>query len=266
MKQITCLFIALVSYYKVSAQHSRMSVELIGFIDEHFSYFNKATLPTTSDRFKGVTPFGGMYTKNNPSMFQYQPNNVSLNIEQALLINYKLDPHWSLRYGVIFSYAGSSNAPSGVLGIYTGSSNRMFRFSMLPTYQFYNNTTHKITASFSLGASIDYVRDDWGEPSFYANPKDSFMFRHETVLMQSFSTSLHTGVRIRFELKNGNGVGFHAMGGLGLMPVIKNTYEYMLSGNNYYTEMYSNGSYLRIGIGYEFQIMRKKFRYQPIKK
>jgi hypothetical protein len=249
--------------YVATAQHSRLSVELIGFIDEHFSYINKSTLPTTSDRFAGNTPFGGTFTKNNPSMFQYKSNNSSLYFEQALLFNYKYNEKWIMRYGIIYSYAGSSSSPSGILGVTgTGASSRFYRFSVMPSYLFYNNTKYKVTAAFSAGPSLDYLRDDWGNPLSFEDPTVGFMFSHNTEKIRRWSTSLHTGIRLRFELKNGNAIGFHTMAGLGLLPVIKNCYRYRIDYVDYYTEMLSNGSYLRIGIGYEFQIMRNKFRYQ----
>jgi hypothetical protein len=255
------------------AQRSPLSVELIGFVDTDFSYFNPNTLATTSDFFAGNTAFGGMFKKSNPNQFQSGSGGLNLNFQQAVFLNYTLNSKWSVRLGTILSHAGSSNTPSGVFTVYyAGVSARMFRFAVLPTYTFYKNKKHKFTIDISFGPSIDFVRNDWGEPLYLSvispgpifNPGDTLMFQHDAHIIQKWNISLHTGIRMRFELKNANSVGIHIMGGLGMFPVYKNKYTYELNTDAYYTEMLSNGSYLRIGIGYEFQIMKKRFRYKTI--
>jgi len=257
--------------FSVRAQRTPLSVELIGFVDTDFSYFNSNTLATTPDFFAGNTAFGGMFKKSNPNQFQFGSGGLNLNFQQAVFLNYTLNPKWSVRLGTILSHAGTSNTPSGVFTVYyTGVSARMFRFAVLPTYTFYKNTKHKITMDVSFGPSIDLLRNDWNEylnltitsPGVVINPGDTLTFQHDTRVLQNWNVSFHTGIRMRFELKNANSVGVHIMGGLGMFPVYTNRYTYQLNTDAYYTEMLSNGSYLRIGIGYEFQIMKKRFRYK----
>jgi hypothetical protein len=49
------------------------------------------------------------------------------------------------------------------------------------------------------------------------------------------------------------------MGAYGLIPLVSNNYKYSYNNDYYYTELVSNGSFLRMGVGYEFQTLKKYF-------
>lgn len=248
---------------------SRLRFEIAGFANIDFNYFNKSTFTTTSEQFAISTALGGMYSKNDRKGLGWGEGDKVYNFEYGFTAIYELNPKWDLRIGVLSASAGSFGNPGTYfLGGSSGSSTRVFKLYTAPTWQFWYNANHRAGANLGVGASVDFVRKD--APSFTGNTtisgNDTIRFANDFSFRNSLGISIMSAAQFYFKLENNNKLTINLVYSLGLTPLVASQYRYGINQQNYYTELLSNGSFIRLGIGYEFQLLKKRFGYRTREK
>jgi hypothetical protein len=269
MRYAFCILITFAKTVYAQDIQSRLRFEIAGFANVDFNYFNKSTFTTTSEQFAISTALGGMYSKYERKGLGLGEGDKVYNFEYSFTAIYELNPKWDLRMGVLSASAGSFGNPGTYfLGGSSGSSTRVFKLYAVPTWQFWYNTNHRTGANLGVGASLDFVRKDVHLVTSYTtiSGNDTIRFADDFSFRNSLGISIMSAAQFYFKLENNNRLTINLVYSLGLTPLVASQYRYGINQQNYYTELLSNGSFIRLGIGYEFQLFKKRFGYRTKEK
>lgn len=256
---IGCLFILFYSTLTFAQNNSRLRLEPVFYLSYGFSRFNPETKATTATDFYKVNPFGFSHNKDGKTgTFQSDPYNRQYDI--GLIIHYGLNPKLDLNLCAQTSWVGA-----GAYWQFGGSSgaSRVSRFSISPSYQIGCWRKHNLTIHAGIGIMADVVSKTIQNAGggYIAGPIDTIGFGARGSIINNIGISLHPNVQIKMKLENGNSLNLNLGGAIGLVPLISDEYGYFKNQDRYYTELISNGSFFRIGIGYEFQFLKNVFSY-----
>ena len=150
----------------------------------------------------------------------------------------------------------------------SGGSTVVYRIMCLPIYKIAQFTKLNTTFNLGIGASFDVVQKTLyqGSGGLLVNGTDTFTFYASSSTPNTIGVSAQTLFQLKMKLKNGNSFNINFAGALGLIPLSSDDFTYSKNSNNYYTEILSNGSFIRVGIGYDFQLLKKVFGYTSITK
>jgi len=270
-KYIFILFIYLIDHNAAQSQNltSRLRMEVLGFSNVDFNYFSKGTQSTTSDLFHIHTALGKMYSQDENRGIGLGRNERIFNFEYGFLASYEINPKWDIRVGVLSASAGSFGNP-GVFGwtIGGGASNRVFKFLIAPSLNIWYSNKHKMGLNISIAPSLDIVRNDWSEAwgATAIIRADTLRFMESSAMLNKVGISAVSSLQYYLKLENNNRLNIILTHSLGFIPLLSNNYWYGVNQANYYTEVWSNGTFIRLGIGYEFQLLKKWFGYHKKEK
>lgn len=246
-------------------QYSRLRFEVMGFSNVDYVYYSKATEKTTSPNlFEIHTALGKMYNVNERRGIGWGGNEQTYNFEYGFMASYEVNPKFDIRLGVLSASVGTfGNVGTFALTVGSGQSSRAFKLVATPSFNIWHQSKHRMGLNLGLGASIDLVRNDIASPTGYKAVfgMDTLTYYENTRNMNRIGASIITSLQYYFILQNNNRVNFTFMHSLGLIPLASSNYSYGINQNQFYTEVWSNGTFVRIGIGYEFRLFKKLFGY-----
>lgn len=248
------------------AQFSRLRMEPLALIGLDFNRINPNTMSSTPIGFNFQTSFGNKYSKksgwSNPPLGVREFDTKLL---FGLLISYEYTPKTDLRFGLIFSQAGGM-AYFRTWGF--GNWVRVINFPIMINYQLIQ--MNKIRSDIELIGGVAITIPIQG---FYPDSRivatDSvnvYSFTQTDHVVHPFGLSIQGGVQMKHKLNNGNDLNVKLFGSLGVMPIYSVDYTTTINTDKYYTEIISNGSYISIGVGYEFNFLKKYFGYTKVQK
>lgn len=261
------LFVFLNSTLSSLAQQSRLTVELSGYIDYGFARFNKATYETTPNNFYNYIGLGTRFNRDGiyPDQSQGKLFRKS-NFEYSLFFNWQLKPYSTIKAGLVSSYVGATGLYFDGMG--GGEANRVFRIPVLFSFRIGGIKKIRTTLHLNTGISLDWVRNDNGMTSFQlaVYGLDTIGLKMSSYRQNVWGSSIHNGLQIKFQLRRNSSISINLQTAIGLRALMVNQYDIIHNSQFYHTELVSNGSYLRIGIGYEFQILKNIFNYKSVEK
>lgn len=266
MKRLAPFILLLLSLQVQSQnQYSRLRLEVMGFSNVDYVYYSKATEATTSPTlFKIHTALGKMYSVNERRGIGWGGNERTFNFEFGFMASYEVNPKLDIRLGLLSSRVGTfGNVGTFALTVGSGQSSRVFKLVATPSYTIWQQPKHRMGLNIGLGASIDLVRNDIASPTGFRAVfgMDTLTYYENSRNINRIGASIITSLQYYFILQNNNRVNITFMHSLGLIPLASSNYAYGINQDQYYTEVWSNGTFVRIGIGYEFRLFKKLFGY-----
>jgi hypothetical protein len=256
MKYYIWLLFILTINISLLAQTSRLRIEPMISLSYGVSYFNKNHLATTDESFITYNSIAGSYDKYGDKKAPAENNGT---LELGIMLNYLLSNKTSLQFGITTSRVGANGSAFYRVG--SGEWGQVYRIPILINTQILHIQKDIITVNGFAGFSIDLVRNDIGNGDniYSINGTDTIKYSRSATNVNASGASLIGGFQLKLKLKNSNSLNFNIMGAYGLIPLVSNNYKYSYNNDYYYTELVSNGSFLRMGVGYEFQTLKKYF-------